>query len=454
MSDLSNELKKLNNIAISEIKNGNITRGISLLEQINKITSYRNPASLINSALAYFESSDLIRAQARCTAALKLHPNSATGYHLLGKIYFQSKLYLDAVTAYQTAHDLSDKKDEICNDIANAYRSNGDLKEAIDYYVSALKLNKLNKNALRNIISILTQLNRFESGSLNEAIQLSLSSGTSTDDALIKTYVLIGLYIEGKKDQCRALIKILDNLLNDKKFEDVYLKGDRKFILAYLAFIKNLGFDESNLLSNFPCIYHIGESHCLSYANNKISINSSQYIIKPKIVFGAKAYHFGVAEGNQFKAIFEAHIVSIPLSALIFCSFGEIDTRADEGLQMAHQKMKIDLNILISETAKNYVSYLAKIFSNRNSKNIFVFAVPAPLITEKKLSDNTRIKIIRDFNIQLHKYVEEFGMIFVDIYSISVNSDGISNLKFHSDKYHLNARAIPAIEELIRLQLR
>ena len=101
-------------------------------------------------------------------------------------------------------------------------------------------------------------------------------------------------------------------------------------------------------------LFHLGESHCLSYAHQKIKIQGMDYKIVPKITFGGKAFHFSRRKEDAFKAITKANLESIPDSSKVFISFGEIDCRPTEGFMKASQKLNKQTNELITNVVEGY----------------------------------------------------------------------------------------------------
>ena len=94
------------------------------------------------------------------------------------------------------------------------------------------------------------------------------------------------------------------------------------FCSAYRRFLTKLNEGVESNFCKIPAnnwIYHFGESHCLSYANQCVKITGSEHKIIPKIVFGAKAFHFSRKINNKFKAITEAILENLPKSSNVFC---------------------------------------------------------------------------------------------------------------------------------------
>ena len=108
----------------------------------------------------------------------------------------------------------------------------------------------------------------------------------------------------------------------------------------YLSALLKEPFDKSPDFHLANVIYHLGESHCLSYAHRNIRINETTFRLAPMITFGGKAFHFSKTKDDAFKAITKANFTSISEGSEVFISFGEIDYRPNEGFLSAAAKLK------------------------------------------------------------------------------------------------------------------
>ena len=194
-------------------------------------------------------------------------------------------------------------------------------------------------------------------------------------------------------------------------------------------------------------VFHLGESHCLSYAHRKVTLHGLDYSVIPKITFGGKAFHFSKKENNEFKAITKANFDSLPDNSKVFISFGEIDCRIDEGLISAVAKHNESIESLVSDTVEGYVTW----FFNQNknkSHTLFFFNVPAPTYQKKFTNDLNKeaAKTIKLFNNKLDHFVKNYDFKIIDVFRFTVASNGFSNNLFHIDNRHLSSDAISEIE--------
>ena len=110
---------------------------------------------------------------------------------------------------------------------------------------------------------------------------------------------------------------------------------DQVFCSAYYEFLYRL--IEAPLMmkptiTSHQTIFHVGDSHCLSYANKAIKFQGLHHKVIPRITFGGKAYHLSREKEDIFKAITKANLDSLPDMSKVFVSFGEIDCRPNEEL--------------------------------------------------------------------------------------------------------------------------
>ena len=227
------------------------------------------------------------------------------------------------------------------------------------------------------------------------------------------------------------------NFIKDKKL--------KKYVYNYSKFITSLypllGKDNSNSDSNK--IPHFGESHCLSFAHQSLSISSQVKKIQPVLVTGGKAWHFANKKNNRWKNSLTQQIKKHTYSDTAFISFGEIDCRKDEGIINYAIKNRKDISEICEKTIKGYLDYMEKNLSPSYSKKYF-FGVPAPK-REKKLLDELdikRIKMIKLYNFILKKEVLSRGSYFVDVYALTSNQNGENNNLYICDNNHLSPECL------------
>ena len=170
------------------------------------------------------------------------------------------------------------------------------------------------------------------------------------------------------------------NRCNEKLISELNQK-EQLFCSAYCDFLSNL-IEASSIIdpnsADYGTLFHLGESHCLSYAHQKIKIQGIDYKIKPKITFAGKTFHFARRKEDAFKAITKANFDSVPDCSKVFVSFGEIDCRADEGFIEAAQKLDIHIDELITDVVKGYFTWFVK-QKEVKKHHLYFFNIPAPI---------------------------------------------------------------------------
>ncbi|WP_347824792.1 tetratricopeptide repeat protein, partial [uncultured Planktomarina sp.] len=106
----------------------------------------------------------------------------------------------------------------------------------------------------------------------------------------------------------------------------------KKFISNYRVFLgRCLSLGPSSNGDNEKFMYHLGDSHSLSFAGHKLQVGDVKMLIKPVTTVGGKAWHIGCNENNQYQEITRRNLQALPGISSVFFSFGEIDCRCDEG---------------------------------------------------------------------------------------------------------------------------
>jgi tetratricopeptide (TPR) repeat protein len=199
-------------------------------------------------------------------------------------------------------------------------------------------------------------------------------------------------------------------------------------------------------------ILHIGDSHCLTFANSTCVINGSSYIIEPRLIKGAKAWHFANQETNRYKQSLDLALnQDTPRYDLVFVSFGEIDCRVSEGINAASQKLGLDPIHVASQTATGYIKYIASRYDHIKNK-LVVFGTPAfSLPRAGKIKDRSQLtrmlEIINTFNIGLANACDEKQIRFIDTYSLTLGPNGLNNQIWMLDKYHLSPSALHVLTQ-------
>ena len=333
------------------------------------------------------------------------------------------------------------------NNFATAFAEAGKIEDALKNYLQCAEYKPICNEAVRNLYSLLAQVPYLFSDF--EKILIFQLSETEFEDAIINhCYRMIINLLSGNIEQFKLAHKNLgislfeNNKLNETSF-------DVKFATSYFNMLGQFVRDEFEFHTKDKCpkIYHLGESHSLSFTHQHIVVHGQKMTIRPRINFGAKVWHLVNTRPNRYKGILKLHVESVPKNSIVFLSFGEIDCRQDEGYLKKHQGHTKTLEQSIRSDLKKYASMISDLFSSHNTE-VFIFSVPAPVILNPVLSDQdqAQISVIKFFNNTLQQMSKIYNLGYVDTYKLTANKEGFSNKIFHSDERHLSARILPELK--------
>lgn len=245
-----------------------------------------------------------------------------------------------------------------------------------------------------------------------------------------------------------ASIKYLDKMKTQIDANKAANTSDTITVYYYnflLQLIRKLDVDAS------PCdrkIYHLGESHSLTLAHHKITLDKQKHSIIPVHVVGAQAHHYSKAECNRIKSITKYNLEMIPDYSNVFISIGEIDCRPQASIIKAAFKNNIELKNLIQSTVNGYVKWFVDADSEKKHRYVF-FNIPTPTYKNKyTLKENqTAAETVQLFNRFLSIALSEHSIDMVDVHGLTKGENGFSNNIYHCDDVHLDSRIIPEIEK-------
>ena len=243
----------------------------------------------------------------------------------------------------------------------------------------------------------------------------------------------------------QTLSKITRNIVN-------YSAKNKKHDKAYFTYLKALLPETPyNSSTGIAESIHIGESHCLAFTNQIITMNGVNSQVKSSLVRGAKAWHLGNSQNNNFKTCFQNAIKSeLNHYEFILLSFGEIDCRQDEGILKHCSKHNSSIEAACQSTAKGYVHWIESELSSYRKK-LILFGIPAPQkpntadAPNPDKTNSQRLSVIHSFNKALSEECSGLGIVFADVLRLSSNKDGFNNGNWMLDNVHLKPKAIHEI---------
>ena len=380
--------------------------------------------------------------------AIEINPNFADAHSILGIILKNEGELKEAELYIRKAIQINPNFADAYSNLGIILKDQGKLKEAELSTRKAIEINPNFEDAYSNLENILRN-----QGKLNELLISSESKIKSrTNNHGYRLLSLLEITIANL-----IIGNFSEIILNINKIEKGIKQGDLNFIkenhlkkntLGYFQFIKSLIplLDKENKNQNLEIIPHFGESHCLSFSHQSLSISSKVKKIQPVLIMGAKAWHFANNQNNQWKDSLTQQMKNHNYSDKVFISFGEIDCRKDEGILNYSIKNDKDISEVCEKTIKGYLNYMEKKLSEYYSEKYY-FGIPAPTREKDFLDelDIRRIKMIKTYNLLLKKEVLYRDSYFLDVYQLTSNNDGINNNIHMCDETHLSPKCLPIL---------
>ena len=364
-------------------------------------------------------------------------------FHANGNIPEASKYYQEFINQGFRDHRVFSNYGVILKNIGKLKEAEISLRKAIeikpDYPVAHFNLG----NILRDL------------GNLQELILLLKSTLRSTSinqgyKLLATLEITIANLIRGDFSETFLHINKTNKLINQGGINTIKDKENKNYSLNFSRFITSLypllNKDDNN--SDSEKIPHIGDSHCLSFTHQTLSISSQIKRIQPVYIAGGKAWHFANKNHNKWKDSLNQQIKNHKYCDKILISFGEIDCRKDEGILNYSIKNDKNISTICITTIKSYMNYIEKTLSPHYSKR-FYFGIPAPTRTKKFLDelDVKRIEMIKIYNSLLKQEVLSMGSSFLDVYALTSTKDGENNNLHMCDQFHLSPKCLSILFE-------
>jgi tetratricopeptide (TPR) repeat protein len=437
-----------NNLGVALAEKGNLREAIASYQQV--ISLKPDYAEAYNNMGVALKDQDKLEEAIQAFAkALAIKPDYAEAYYNIGNARKEQGKLEEAIQSFAKALAIKPNYTEAYNNMGTALKKQGMLEDAIEAYNKALALKPDQANATENRLNLLIQL-QGTALTRNEKLKQIIEDKQTDITWRPKPHIFhaISSFLSADENQAHRHIYNFKTC-NSKLLDDLNPK-DQVFCSAYSNYLsallqKPLG--EASGLGNSNLVYHIGESHCLSYAHRNIKINGATSRIAPMITFGAKAFHFSKATDSAFKAITKANLDSIPKGSQVFVSFGEIDCRPDEGFISAATKLDQSVEDIIANTVTGYLQWFAQ-HNKAWNHNMHFLNVPAPEYDQTfdaKVNGDVA-NIVALFNHKIKEQIAQYNFNMIDVFGFTLGKNGFSNSHFHIDAKHLGAKAIPEIE--------
>tara|TARA_B100000579_G_scaffold314669_1_gene264152 strand:- start:509 stop:1978 length:1470 start_codon:yes stop_codon:yes gene_type:complete len=436
--------EKIINKALNFHSQGNISEAAKLYQYfINQ--GFKDHRVFSNYGIILKDLGQLKEAEILTRQAIEVNPDYSNSHYNLGIILKDLGQLKEAEISYRKAIEIKSDYAEAQYNLGNLLKDLGKLKEAEISTRKAVEIKPHYAKAHSNLGIILSDL-----GKLQELILLSKSTlESSSINQGYKFLALLRITISNLllKNFSETLLSInkTNELINKGAINSIKDEKNRKNSFAYSRFITSLYplLEKDNTHPDLKEIPHLGESHCLSFAHETLSISSQIKKIQPVLITGGKAWHFANNKNNQWKDSLIQQIKNHNSSDEIFISFGEIDCRKEEGILNYAIKNNKDISEVCKKTIKGFLGYMEQILSPSYSKKYY-FGIPAPTRSKELLDDLDikRIEMIKIYNSLLKQEVVFRGCYFLDVYNLTSTDNGENNNLYMCDQVHLSPRCL------------
>ena len=278
--------------------------------------------------------------------ASKINPHYVDALLNTGNAFIKKRQSIKAINYFQRALEINPDSVEAYNGLGVCFKNTGKLNNSISNFKNSIRVNPEYIQAYLNLESIYLQLSDLSkvTSLVNTKVRLLLEN-----DPEYQIHRVIFGFIKKDRNLCEEYLNKFRNSILVSGHRDS-TEQVKNFSNAYFYLINHLiEFVDFQSKTGFDVLYHIGESHCLSYAHSHISINDNKYSICPKLTLGGKAFHFADLSNNGYKEITLNNLNSLKKRSIVFISFGEIDCRENEGLVTASNKLGIQLETLVQK---------------------------------------------------------------------------------------------------------
>jgi len=376
---------------------------------------------------------------------IELNPKDALAHNNLGNLLRDLNKLKEAELSILNAIELNPHLAGAHNNLGNIMKELGKLNKAELSYRKAIELEPDFADFHNSLASVLINLGKLKELLLLSKLTLKLKSINQEYKLLTLLRITIAHLLQKNFSKTLLFLEKINYLKNQESTNSFESEKNKKYFFTFSNFITSLYplLDKENKNSPTKIIPHFGESHCLSFAHQTLSISSQLRQIQPVLVTGGKAWHFANMKNNEWKDSLTQQIKYHTYSEKAFISFGEIDCRRDEGILNYAIKNDKDISEICEETIKGYMKYMEQILSKYYSERYY-FGVPAPTIKKELLDDLDikRIEIIKLYNSILKKEVLSKGSYFLDIYKLTSNNLGLNNNIYMCDSVHLSPKCL------------
>ena len=372
--------------------------------------------------------------------SVQVKPQDADAHNNLGFMLKELGRLDEAETSYRKAIALKPDYAQAYYNLGIALQELGRLGEAEASFTQAIALNKKEPRYVGTYANFITYLNEacsahFKLEKLWEESSVETRSG-------IMLPLAINRFLMGDLKGCRQILLSFFSVLSEPQKLKLKLNNSNNY-WAWLRFLQEWH-DENPQNENpqlpLKTLYVIGDSHSLAYHGITLKTGNDTFSCKSELIWGCKQFHIGNRKANKFRYKLDKLFSSLPPASSVLLSFGEIDCRLDDGI-IPHCKKNPEKKIhrVISTTVENYLDYILE-KSSAYLHKVTIQGIPCPNVDRATFENQEieeLIELIKKFNGELKAKSISHGLGFLDLSTITDDSNGFSNGLWHADAYHI-----------------
>ena len=368
--------------------------------------------------------------------ALALDPGNIYALYNTGVAYRELHRHTESIEAYRAALTKDPNHVFSLNNLGMALVYTGRLNEAIVCFRRVRELDPAHEMAAANLANTLALRMPMRDWSGHYAMALMDESLSLENRYILSVRCATAEWANGDEaalsSTLSAIARVRPETLNART------ENTARYEVFLTALMKYKAANASLYTPANSSLFLIGDSHSLSYAGTRLTLDGADYKIASHVIIGAKAWHLASSKPNQYTAELDAYMSRLPATgAQLICAFGEIDCRIEEGILPYCKKTGGDLEKIVAKQVEQYVAALAGRVMLRRSMKLIFLSIPAP---HRKIGD--RRLVVTLFNAALEKYALEAGHRYIDLHAITRGDDGYAHEKLHIDDTHLKPVAL------------
>ena len=384
-----------------------------------------------------FSLGDIDAALTRFSRVIDLKPNFLPAHIGKARCFKEKGKFDEALSVFTAASTTKNAFDDVLtNELVELYAQSGHIQLAFEFVMDSYQ--KLpTPTKLQNLLYMLPQLNveLKDNLSINRLIKCVYEQKLQNNPKVLICIAILAL-ISGSSNSFNSILTKIETL-GDHSLNINLNEQDRKFTSGYSTFLKMHKGKVYQKRENNLELYHLGDSHCLSFIGNGFSAKTKQFCIQPLLTFGAKAFHLSLDRANVYKGFVDYKLKNLPSNSHVMVSFGEIDCRSDEGFIKAADKNQ-NIHKLIDDTTTGYVRYLRQV-KQKNSLFLLVCCLQVPKYN-KNLTKEQNLRVLsvtKEFNERLRVACKQLDLQILDLEKHTAPNGGFSPDEIYYDNYHL-----------------